>query len=102
MPRVNDMRNSKKVNTKDERLSMAHEHPHDMTHDEVVRDISSWGIGGVHGKDYPPKTELNSEIVNDFTNETDFVKFSEERYIRFLESQVAQLQYKLHLLESGE
>lgn len=57
-----------------------------------------YGVGGVHGKDFP----LNSEIVNDFTNETDFVKFSGKRYVHFLESQVAQLQYKLHLLESGE
>ena len=71
---------------------------------ELIRNCpcAFFGVGGAHGKDYPPKTELNSEIVNDFTNETDFVKFSDERYVHFLESQVAQLQYKLHLLESGE
>ena len=80
--------------------------------DEVVREealelirnspCGFFGIGGVHGKDFPFKTESDGEIVNDFTNETDFVKFSDERYVHFLESQVAQLQYKLHLLESGE
>lgn len=71
---------------------------------ELIRNCpcAFFGIGGAHGKDFPFKTELNSDIVNDFTNETDFVKFSDERYIHFLESQVAQLQYKLHLLESGE
>lgn len=71
---------------------------------ELIRNCpcAFFGVGGAHGKDFPFKTELNSDIVNDFTNETDFVKFSDERYIHFLESQVAQLQYKLHLLESGE
>lgn len=80
--------------------------------DEVVREealelirnspCGFFGIGGVHGKDFPFKTESDDEIVNDFTNETDFVKYSDERYVHFLESQVAQLQYELHLLESGE
>lgn len=71
---------------------------------ELIRNCTCGyhGVGGVHGKDFPFKTELDSEIVNDFTNKTDFVKFSDERYVLFLESQVAQLQYKLHLLESGE
>lgn len=71
---------------------------------ELIRNCpcAFFGVGGAHGKDFPFKTESNSEIVNDFTNETDFVKFSDERYVHFLESQVAQLQYKLHLLESGE
>ena len=71
---------------------------------ELIRNCpcAFFGVGGAHGKDFPFKTESNNEIVNDFTNEIDFVKFSDERYIHFLESQVAQLQYKLHLLESGE
>lgn len=71
---------------------------------ELIRNCPCgyYGVGGMHGKDFPFKTELTSEIANDFTNETDFVKFSDERYVHFLESQVAQLQYKLHLLESGE
>lgn len=43
------------------------------------------------------KTESDAEIVNDFTNETDFVKYSDERYVRFLESRVAQLEYELSL-----
>lgn len=41
--------------------------------------------------------ELNNKNVNDFTNETDFVKYSDERYVRFLESRVAQLEYELSL-----
>lgn len=71
---------------------------------ELIRNCpcAFFGVGGAHGKDFPFRTESNKEIVNDFTNESDFVKFSEERYVHFLESQVAQLQYKLHLLESGE
>ena len=71
---------------------------------ELIRNCpcAFFGAGGAHGKDFQFKTESNNEIVNDFTNETDFVKFSDERYVHFLESQVAQLQYKLHLLESGE
>ena len=71
---------------------------------ELIRNCpcAFFGAGGAHGKDFPFKTESNSEIVNDFTNESDFVKFSDERYVHFLESQAAQLQYKLHLLESGE
>lgn len=71
---------------------------------ELIRNCpcAFFGVGGAHGKDFPFKTESNNEIVNDFINETDFVKFSDERYVHFLESQVAQLQYKLHLLESGE
>ena len=55
------------------------------------------GVGGMHGKTFPFKTESNNEIVNDFTNETDFVKYSDERYIRFLESKVARLEYELSL-----
>lgn len=71
---------------------------------ELIRNCpcAFFGVGGAHGKDFPFKAESNNDIVNDFTNETDFVKFSDERYVHFLESQVAQLQYKLHLLESGE
>ena len=71
---------------------------------ELIRNCpcAFFGAGGAHGKDFPFRTESNNEIVNDFTNETDFMKFSDERYVHFLESQVAQLQYKLHLLESGE
>lgn len=71
---------------------------------ELIRNCpcAFFGVGGAHGKDFPFKDESNNEIVNNFTNETDFVKYSDERYVRFLESRVAQLQYKLHLLESGE
>ena len=75
--------------------------------DEVVREealelirnspCGFFGIGGVHGKDFPFKTESDDEIVNDFTNETDFVKYSDERYVRFLESKVARLEYELSL-----
>lgn len=75
--------------------------------DEVVREealelirnspCGFFGIGGVHGKDFPFKTESDGEIVNDFTNETDFVKYSDERYVRFLESKVARLEYELSL-----
>ena len=71
---------------------------------ELIRNCpcAFFGVGGAHGKDFPFKAESNNDIVNDFTNESDFVKFSDGRYVHFLESQVAQLQYKLHLLESGE
>ena len=62
---------------------------------DVVENIyGRFGIGGVHGQNYPPKTESVNENVNNFTIDKD--------YVHFLESQVAQLQYKLHLLESGE
>lgn len=66
---------------------------------ELIRNspCGFFGIGGVHGKDFPFKTESDDEIVNDFTNETDFVKYGDERYIRFLESRVAQLEYELSL-----
>lgn len=71
---------------------------------ELIRNCPCgyYGVGGVHGKDFPFGTESNHNNVDNFINKIDFVKFSEERYIRFLESQVARLQYKLHLLESGE
>lgn len=78
--------------------------------DEVVREealelirnspCGFFGVGGVHGKDFPFKTESDGEIVNDFTNETDFVKYSDERYVHFLESRVAQLEYELSLKNS--
>lgn len=78
--------------------------------DEVVREkalelirnspCGFFGVGGLHGNDFPFKTESNNEIVNDFTNETDFVKYSDERYVRFLESRVAQLEYMLSLKNS--
>lgn len=58
------------------------------------------GIGGLYGNYFPFKNESNNEIVNDFTNETDFVKYSHERYTRFLESRVAQLEYMLSLKNS--
>lgn len=62
---------------------------------DVVENIyGRFGIGGVHGQNYPPKTESVNENVNNFTIDKD--------YVHFLENQVAQLQYKLHLLESGE
>lgn len=66
---------------------------------ELIRNspCGFFGVGGGHGKDFPFKTESNNEIVNDFTNETDFVKYSDERYVRFLESRVAQLEYELSL-----
>ena len=66
---------------------------------ELIRNFPCgfFGSGGVHGKDFPFKTESDGEIVNDFTNETDFVKYSDERYVRFLESRVAQLEYELSL-----
>lgn len=78
--------------------------------DEVVREealelirnspCGFFGVGGMHGKIFPFKDESNNEIVNDFTNETDFVKYSDERYVRFLESRVAQLEYMLSLKNS--
>jgi hypothetical protein len=86
----------------------------DVVREEALRLLwhnGAWrfGVGGVHGQnfppfgeDFPPNRYSYTEIVNDFTNEPDFVKYSDERYVHFLESQVAQLQYKLHLLESGE
>lgn len=66
---------------------------------ELIRNspCGFFGIGGVHGKDFPFKTESDNEIVNDFTNETDFVKYGDERYVRFLESKVARLEYELSL-----
>ena len=69
---------------------------------ELIRNspCGFFGVGGGHGKDFPFKTESNNEIVNDFTNETDFVKYSDERYVRFLESRVAQLEYMLSLKNS--
>ena len=63
-----------------------------------------FSVGGVHGQnfpplgaDFPPNRYSYTEIVNDFTNETDFVKYGDERYVRFLESRVAQLEYELSL-----
>lgn len=69
---------------------------------ELIRNspCGFFGIGGVHGKDFPFKTESDGEIVNDFTNETDFVKYSDERYVRFLESKVARLEYELSLRDN--
>lgn len=69
---------------------------------ELIRNCpcAFFGVGGAHGKDFPFKTESNNESVNDFTNETDFVKYSDERYVRFLESRVAQLEYMLSLKNS--
>lgn len=43
------------------------------------------------------KTESDGEIVDDFTIETDFVKYADERYVRFLEGRVARLEYELSL-----
>lgn len=99
--------NKKTVEVDGKQLEIVDGRDEKSVREEILKLLwhnGSWrfGVGGAHGKDFPPKTELNSEIVNDFTNETDFVKFSDERYVHFLESQVAQLQYKLHLLESGE
>lgn len=85
--------------------------------DNVVREEAlrllwhngAWrfGVGGVHGQnfppfgeDFPPNRYSYTEIVNDFTNETDFVKYSDERYVRFLESKVARLEYELSLKNS--
>ena len=46
------------------------------------------------------KTKSDGEIVDDFTNEPDFVKYSDERYVHFLESRVTQLEYMLSLKNS--
>jgi hypothetical protein len=62
---------------------------------DVIENIyGRFGIGGVHGQNYPPKNKSVNENVSDFTIDED--------YVHFLESKVAQLQYKLHLLKSGE
>ena len=70
---------------------------------ELIRNCpcAFFGVGGAHGKDFPFKTESDGEIVNDFTNGTDFMKHSDERYVRFLESRVAQLEYELSLKDNG-
>lgn len=66
-----------------------------MIADDLCELHKRFSIGGVRGQNYPPKNESVDENVNDFTN-------NDNDYVHFLESQVAQLQYKLHLLESGE
>jgi hypothetical protein len=125
MARVRDMRNIK--NVEDEQSQNNGNHPHAMTDCEVNTSLDSYiendkKVEGtkeefkeevvVHDEfDYEQLSqrifdrlrefhekydnELNNKNVNDFTN-------NDNDYIRFLESQVAQLQYKLHLLESGE
>lgn len=125
MARVRDMRNIKKV--EDEQSQNTGNHPHGMMDCEVCTSLDSYiendkKVEGTKEEfkeevvthdefDYKQLSqrifdrlcefhekydnELNNKNVNDFTN-------NDNDYIRFLESQVAQLQYKLHLLESGE
>lgn len=104
MPKVNDMRNNKKVKEKKEKVEIQDEFDYKKISEMIAADLyelhKRFGVGGAHGKDFPFKTELNDEIVNDFTNETDFVKYGDERYTRFLESRVAQLEYMLSLKNS--
>ena len=81
----------------------------DVVREEALRLLwhnGAWrfGVGGVHGQnfppfgeDFPPNRYSYTEIVNDFTNETNLVRYSDERYVRFLESRVAQLEYELSL-----
>lgn len=125
MAKVRDMRNIKKV--EDEQVRNNGNHPHAMTDCEVNTSLDSYieNDKKVEGtkEEFKEKVvvydefdygrlsqrifdrlrefhekydnELNNKNVNDFTN-------NDNDYIHFLESQVAQLQYKLHLLESGE
>ena len=77
----------------------------DVVREEALRLLwhnGAWrfGVGGVHGQNFPPNRYSYTEIVNDFTNKTDFVKYSDERYVRFLESRVAQLEYELSLRDN--
>ena len=108
MVKVVDSWSSKKVTEDEKQLRID-----DVVREEALRLLwhnGSWrhGIGGVHGKDFPFKNEQDipprryshTEIVNDFTNETDFVKFSDERYVSFLESRVAHLEYALSLKDN--
>lgn len=100
MAKVTDMRNNKKLKeTKEEKNTEV------VVHDEFDYDKLSQRIFDrlceFHKKydndeihDFPTIIESNNDNVNDFTIDKD--------YVHFLESQVAQLQYKLHLLESGE
>lgn len=104
MPRVNDMRDNKKVEEKKEEVVTQNEFDYEKMSELITADLyelhKRFGVGGVHGKDFPFKNESNDEIVNDFTNETDFVKYSDERYIRFLKSRVAKLEYELSLRDN--
>ena len=103
MSKVNDMGDNRKA--EDERqLEIVGEMDEKSMKEEAIKLVChnrvwlhGFGVGGMHGKIFPFKDESNNEIVNDFTNETDFVKYSDERYVRFLESRVAQLEYMLSL-----
>ena len=60
---------------------------------DIVENIyGRFGIGGVHGQNYPPKNESVNENVNNFTIGED--------YVRFLEQKVARLEYELSLKNS--
>lgn len=106
MSKVNDMGDNKKVEDERQREIVGEMDEKSMKEEAIklVCRNRAWlhglGIGGLHGNYFPFKTESNNEIVNDFTNETDFVKYSDERYVRFLESRVAQLEYMLSLKNS--
>lgn len=103
MSKENDMGDNKKV--EDERqLEIVSEMDEKSMKEEAIKLVChnrvwlhGFGVGGMHGKIFPFKDESNSEIVNDFTNETDFVKYGDERYVRFLEQKVARLEYELSL-----
>ena len=104
MPRVSDMRENKKVEEKKEEVATQDEFNYKKMSELIAADLyelhKRFGVGGVHGEDFPPNRYSYTEIVNDFTNETDFVKYSDERYVRFLESRVAQLEYELSLRDN--
>lgn len=102
MAKVVDSWANKKATRDEKPLEIVDEMDEKSMKEEAIKLVCHnrvWchGIGAIHGKDFPFKNKANSEIVNDFTNETDFVKYSDERYIRFLESRVAQLEYELSL-----
>lgn len=112
MSKVNDVRDGKKTVDVDGKQLEIVDRSDDVVREEALRLLwhnGAWrfGVGGVHGQNFPPFGEYfppnrysYTEIVNDFTNETDFVKYSDERYVRFLESRVTQLEYMLSLKNS--
>ena len=100
MARVRDMRNIKKVeDTVDEKNTEVvvqdefdYEKLSQRIFDRLCEFHKKYDNDEIH--DFPTIIESNNDNVNDFTIDKD--------YVYFLESQVAQLQYKLHLLENGE
>ena len=112
MSKVNDVRDGKKTVDVDGKQLEIVDRSDDVVREEALRLLwynGAWrfGVGGVHGQnfpplgeDFPPNRYSYTEIVNDFINETDFVKYSDERYVRFLESRVAQLEYELSLRDN--